>query len=290
MNLAELAAVERVKALVFSPSKSGKTFGAGTFPRPNFMDFDNGMRTLVGRDFLTKHGFKPDVMFHTFLEENRTSAGVVKLANAFDEATQYFEECMKPKGKWKGKDVGRDMFDTWVVDTGTTLADAAMNKGMILLGGAGFAGAKSNTHAEGIKHGLVVPKKQDYGAERSMVEQFVQRVHDADKHVLFLCHRKEITTDEGVIKEIVPLLTGKGVETVCLMFDELWYLDTFKSGPGLERKLITQSDGIKKVGSRLGIPDGTPFEWDAIKKALDATKTEIARLTALSPNNPAPRS
>lgn len=265
-SLSDFAMNQHVKALVHGPSKSGKTFGAGTWPRPNFMDFDSGIATLVGADFINKHGYRSGIIYEQFTERNRNTAGVVITPNAFDDACKYFDEWMKP-----GK---RDQFDTWVIDTATTMSEAAQAKGIWLLGGQ-IKGAKSETQSESIKHNLVVPKQQDYAAERSMVEQFVSMVKDADKHILLLCHQKEVTTDAGGLIAVVPLLTGKGVESVCLMFDDIWALKTKRTAKGIERSLVTQTDGFLKVGTRLGIPDGCEYTWDAVSKAVASTKASI---------------
>ena len=64
------------------------------------------------------------------------------------------------------------------------------------------------------------------------------------------------------------MLTGKGVEAVCLKFDEVYYLKVAKQGPNIMRTLQTQPDGLRKVGSRYGLPNGTEWEWDAIHKQL----------------------
>lgn len=249
--------------LVYGDSKGGKTFGAGTFPRPNFIDFDNGIRTLQGADFIKRHGWRPDVMFEQFDEKSYTKQGVVDVPDAFDGACRYFDKCMQRPIV--------DEFDTWVVDTGTSLVNAAMNKSVYLLGGTGFVGAKSKTHEEAKKYGLLLPKQQDFGGERSMVEQFVQMVKDSGKHVVFLCHEKEFYNDEGVITKITPLLTGKSVAAVSATFDELYRLTTKKIGPEMTRVLLTQSNGVFMAGSRIGVPNDTEWNWDALQAALAVT-------------------
>lgn len=291
-----------IQAIVFGPSKTGKTFGAATWPRVNIMDFDNGLQTLVGEDFLRTHGVKKDLIFETFIDTKRNHAGIVTTPQAFDEATRYFEACMGPSTKWKSPrtgvttEVGRDMFDTWIIDTGTTLSEAAAAKGVWLLSpeptGGKMKGVKSETHGEGLKHNLIAMKQQDYAAERSMVEQFIGMVKDADKHILFLCHEKEITDDSGNLKAVVPLLTGKGVESICLMFDDIWHLEINKEAipkkdaagkiigaeTRLKRMLRTQTDGKIKAGTRLGVPDGTEFNWASVNKAVEDNRKRIQQL------------
>lgn len=262
---------KNIKGLIYSLSGQGKTFGAGGWPRPNFMDFDGGIGTLANPDFIAKYGPRPGIMYDKFFEKNKNSRGVPTAANAFDDSCRYFDACMKPQvTDWTSYDgtkmkVGRDLFDTWVVDTGTSLSSTALTKAIILLSGS-FEGVKSATQSQAITHGLVFPKIQDYGSERSLVEQFIAMLYDSDKHFLFLCHEKEITDKQGDPIMRVPLLTGKGVEAISALFDELWNLKATKEGPGYVRKLQTQADGIRSAKSRAGYPNGMLYDYAVIAK------------------------
>jgi len=254
---------ERVQLLVYGPSKSGKTFGALTFPRPCVMDFDRGIATANNPDFIKLYG-KRKVLYEQFYDTKRVKGGVVMNHNAFDDACRFFDEMMS--------DDKRDMFDTWVVDSGTTLSDAALNKAIVLLGSGTFKGISSKTHEEAKKHGLVVPKIQDYGSERSLVEQFVDMLLGADKHLVFICHEKVITNSDGVVTAVTPLLTGKGVEAVCLRFDEVYNLQVKGNAATRTRRLLTDSDGIRVAGSRYGIPSDIDWSWDSINAAFNKEK------------------
>lgn len=272
MNLRDWKAGERVRILIFGPYKSGKTWGAGTFPRPNFIDLDNGISVLRNKAWVAKYGLR-EIEYEQFKERNTNNRGVVISHNVFDDACKYFDAWQNPKGaKWKSidgstTDCHPDKFDTWVIDSGTSLSEAALNKAIVLLGSKQLQMA-SKTHEQAINTGLVYPKMQDYGSERSMVEQFIDMILDSDKHVVFVCHEKEKSDDAGNIVGVTPLLTGKGVEAVCLKFDEVYYLKVAKQGPNIMRTLQTQPDGLRKVGSRYGLPNGTEWEWDAIHKQL----------------------
>lgn len=266
-KLADRTPGGRIKALVYGRSKIGKTFGAGTFPRPVFIDCDSGIATLTSPDFVREHGVRGEIEYEQFAEQGLNSRGVPQSHNAFDDVCRFFDKMMKPDK--------RDTFDTWVVDTGTSLSAFAMNKAIVLLGGA-FKGVTSATQAEALKHGLVFPKIQDYGSERSMVEQFIAMLYQTDKNFLFLCHEKELTDKEGNPIMTTPLLTGKGVEAICAMFDEVWNVRAKRVGPETVRYLQTKADGIRMVGSRTGIPDGTKWSYDAVKKALDDIRAEIS--------------
>ena len=249
-----------VQVLVYGRSKAGKTFGALTFPRPVVMDFDRGIATASNPDFVRLHGVR-DIEYEQFSEKQVSALGVPLGHNAFDDACRYFDKMMRPDK------VGT--FDTWVIDSGTTLSETALTKTIVLLGGkSGFKGIKSETHSNAMAFGLVVPKIQDYGAERSLVEQFVTMVLGSGKHVVFICHEKEKTDDAGNTIAIEPLLTGKGTEAVSLLFDEVYRL---RMSAG-KRLLQTEQDAIVKAGSRYGIANGTEWNWDALSKEFERVR------------------
>ncbi len=255
---------EPVQVLVVGPYKSGKTWGALTFPRPNFMDFDRGIITARNPNFVAKYGLR-SIQYEQF-RDKFDAHGVPTAHDAFDAACRYFDEWMGP-----GK---RDRFDTWVIDSGTSLSKASAYKGIMILADKGFAGAKSNTYDLAKKYGLVVLKKQDYGAERSQVEQFVQMVKDSGKHLVFVCHQKDEYNDAGSIVAQHPLLTGQSKQVVPAMFHEVYFMRTKPVGMEYERYIQTEADGLRSAGSRLGVPSGIAWDYDAIRAALDTIKEQ----------------
>lgn len=274
---AQINLLKQVRVLIYGRFKTGKTEGAATFPRPNFLSFDQGMDTVASRGFAQRHPQVAlnQVIYQDFYELKRDDKGLFAAHNAFDDACRYFDAYMEGK-KWKSPydgveyECSPDMFDTWVVDSGTTLGTASMAKGVMLLGDKSFTGPNvlSNTYAAAKKAGLLVPKQQDFGAERSLLEQFIRMIYDSGKHVVLICHEKEHTNDSGGIIERVPLLTGQSVERVCLLFNEVYRLINSRQGTDFKRYVQTQPDGITKCGSRMGVPDGTAWDWDAINRAV----------------------
>lgn len=280
MKLSEYNPGERIAVLAFGKFKVGKTWGAGTFPRPNIMDFDRGIDTLLNPGFLKLHGYRKDILFEQFWDKNKDNKGVVRAHNAFDDACKYFD-------KWMGVSF-RNQFDTWIVDSGTTLSEAAMNKALVLMGQTGL-GVRSDTLKVGHSTGMIAPKQQDYGAERSMLEQFIQMILDTDKHFVFLCHEKVLQTDEGIVTGVVPLLTGKSVEAVSIKFDEVWNVQRVRKGADWNVVVKTQQTSILKVGSRLGVPEDTPFEYGAIKTVLDNLKVQRTAIMQAAPTAALPQ-
>lgn len=259
-----------VQVMIYGQAKTGKTWGALTFPRPVVMDFDRGISTARNPEFVKRYGLR-DIFYETFSETQLDKkTGVPIEATGFDEACRFFDEWMKPSGNWKGKATGASLFDTWIIDSGTTLSEYAMHKAVVVMGKMKL----SETHEKGRLHGLIVPRIQDYGSERSLVEQFVDMVKSSGKHVVFICHEKEVTNSNGQTTGIVPLLTGKSAEAIPLKFDEVYNLRIVLKGPDRLRLLQTQPDGLKKVGSRYGIPDDSQWSWESVYGKL----SEIKRL------------
>lgn len=251
---------DQVQVMVYGKGKTGKTFGAYSFPRPVSMDFDKGNATANNPAFIKKYGNK-EIKFKKFYERDTKSGGVVVTHNAFDDACKFFDWMMSPAYV--------NSFDTWIIDSGTSLSEACLNKAIVLLGTKEFHNM-SKTHATALSTGLVFPKIQDYGSERSLVEQFIRMLLDSRKHVVFICHEKEVTNDDGQVTKIVPLLTGKGPDAVGLMFDEIYNLQVKIFGNERKRFLVTESDGLRMAGSRLGVPDGTEWSFESIHAALKA--------------------
>lgn len=279
-GLAEFQTNSKIKAIVVSAPKIGKTVGAATFPRANFISFDEeGLTSLKNPAMEAKFGFsKKGIMYEVFKDEFAAN-GVVKMHKALDNASRYFDACMsKHTTTWqspttgKGSLVGADMFDTWIIDSGSTLVKASTNKAVILAGTKAVAGLVSSTWATAQTTGMLHKKIQDMGAERSMTEQFIAMVRSTNKHVLVLCHEREVWEGEGddaKLVAITPLFTGQSVELIPAEFNEVWWVDTQPKGPEILRLLQTVPGQKRIAGSRLGLPNQTLFEWEAIRKALN---------------------
>lgn len=258
-NIKDWIPGEHIQAVIYGKSGVGKTDLAGQFPRPRFLDFDRGIATLRNPSFVARHGVA-DIDYIQPIERGLNERGVPKTHNAFDDACMYFDKSMKD-------DV--DKFDTWVLDTCTTLAQAARNKGVILLGTVDFK-QMSKTHSQAIRTGLLVPKQADYGSERSLVEQFIRMLKDSGKNVIILAHEKEISDEGGTVVARVPLLTGQSSEVVSGMFDEVWRLTMTGVGNQRKRVLKTETDTVSMAKTRYGLPDGMEASYKAIRAHLDS--------------------
>lgn len=269
-TLAELKLNDKWRVLCYGQFKTGKTAGAATFPRPRIISLDpDGADTLLNPELEKKFGYSKSVV-DVFIPrpDKRTSRGIATEFNVYDSSCLYFDEAMKKP----------DSFDTWVLDSATSLGEAARTKGVILLGGTSLSPKPmSNTQKNAISTGMLLPRLQDFGAERSLLEQFIDMLLDTDKHVVVLAHEKELYEGEGEASKMVgigPLFTGQSVEKVPIKFSEVYNLRTRKEGSNFVRYLQTSPDGIRACGSRRGIPDGTLWNYEALTTALKTIQTQ----------------
>lgn len=249
--------------VIYGKSGVGKTFLAGQWPRPRFIDFDHGIATLANPTFRSAHNGN-EIDYYQPTEHNLNQRGIPTSHNAFDDACRYFDISMSPGD--------RDTFDTWVLDTCTTLSQAARTKGIILLGTPQY-GNKSKTQQQALQTGLIDVKQADYGSERNLVEQFIRMLRDSGKNVLILAHEKEITDDKGNLTGRVPLLTGQSSEVVSGMFDEVWRLTLSGVGATRRRSLQTETNTVNMAKSRSGVPDGIEGSYAAVVASLAGARS-----------------
>lgn len=142
-----------------------------------------------------------------------------------------------------------------------------------------------------MKYGMLIPKVQDYGAERSLTEQFVDMILSTDKHVVMICHEKEQYDKSNTLIALTPRLTGQSAEIIPLRFDEVYHIQSNKAGADYDRGTnttvikwnricVTQPDGFRQVKTRNGVPDGTLWTYDAVLAALTKSYKERVQLLA----------
>lgn len=279
---------EAIQAVVMGRSGTGKTWLAGTFPRINVLDFDGKLGVLRNPGFVKSYGLR-SIKYETFSDTKRLK-GMAVDHFAFDAACAYFDEWMKPAGKWRNLQTGEieptsvNDFDTWVIDSGTSLTEVARNKALIVLGGSG----RSKTFASAKATGMAVMEQQDWGAERSLVEQFVRMVRSSGKNVLLLVHEAETTNKDGILISVKPLFTGQSKEIVQSMFKDVWGLKVQGVGTTLKRVLKTNYDGISSARSELGIGDIDNPDYDKIVSRIRELTTQANLAGHISPGETQP--
>lgn len=261
-----------IQAVVMGVPGSGKTWLCGTFPRPNFLDFDGKVGVLRNPDFIRKYGVR-SVEYETFTEKTRVQ-GIAFQHNAYDDACRYFDKWMAPSL--------RGTFDTWVIDSGTHLDEASRSKALIVLGG----NKRSKTQDNATRTGLVMMEFQDWGGQRSLTEQFIRMVRDSGKNLLVNVHQREEYGEGGIIVAVKPLFTGQSATIIPSMFKDVWHLRVQGAGVTSKRILSGEYDGITMARSELGIGVIENPDYDSI---IARIRKRAAEAVALQPTQPGPQ-
>lgn len=240
----------KIKAIIMAPPGKGKTTLAGTFPRPNIIDFDGKVQVLRNPRFLKLFGAR-SIEYEQFPEPAIRDYRAIPIA--FDNACRYFDTWMSP--------AKRDQFDTWVIDSGTSLSFVARAKALYVLGKASPK-PRSNTLEKAQQSGLALMEQSDWGAERSLVEQFCRMVLDSGKNVLINVHEKEI--EKGGVTQTVPLFTGDSKVVIPSMVPDVWHLrdGVLDNKPCV--KLVASAIGSYQIRSELGIDEILDPTYDKI--------------------------
>ena len=213
---------DMLRALIYGVSGSGKTYSLRTARRPVHLDsFDpNGSQSL------------DDVIL---TPENPT--GFVYADTRFE-----FEDPAKPTA-WKlwSSEIKRrfaskyfDNIASYATDL-TSMSSAAMNE---VLNKAGRPGG--------------VPQQNDYLPQMTMIENAMRFILSLPCDVYILAH-VNIIKDEIVGRlSYSPLITGKLVVRVPLMFSEIYVALTRETAKGLEYRFLTQAAGSYTARTRLG--------------------------------------
>lgn len=124
---------------------------------------------------------------------------------------------------------------TFVIDSGTTWAQAALN---LIIKKAGRAGG--------------APFQQDYLPAMTLMENAIRKIMSAKCDFLFICH-EDVTEDKTLGKMFIgPQLTGKLRQRIPLLFSELYVATASVSSSGVEYRLLTQATGLYRARTRMG--------------------------------------
>lgn len=241
--ISDINPAEHLKILLFGAPGAGKTWLAGTFPKPAFVDTDNGLRTLASKPFKEAYPNKR-IVYETF-DDPTDQHGAFTKATGFWEALEFANKLIEDKE-----------IETIVFDSLSSLQELSMHVGFELSGRDNKSKTMAKLDAARRSKGIpvAVPTQADYGSSMAVFSQFMNKAVTIPKHVVFIAHERDETTEAGALLRKDPLLTGQAVRAkVAKWFDEVWYLDIGARG---KRILLTDSTStLKAVKSRSGIPN-----------------------------------
>lgn len=228
---------EFFKAMLVGTYGTGKSIFASTCPTPGFIfDFDEGIITYQGLDF-------------DYEQYSSDWKGWVKFEKDLIQVKKDVDDCK---------------YNTVVVDSTSSMTDAAMARAMQLdPKRSATDGPIWNVH---------------FMMVRNLMEGKLRQIIGLQCNVIIISHI-DIVKDEktGNILDIAPLLTGQLREKIPGSFQEVYYCITKRVGQKTEWMIQTVPIGYTKARSRLSgkahlLPDFLPNNYDAIMQKLNAGK------------------
>lgn len=222
--------------LLLGESGTGKTFLCRTARKPVHIDsFDPG-GTKGLRDEIAKGEVIVDTSYES---ENPVNPGAfLSWKNTFDKRCRmgYFNH-----------------IGTYVLDSSSTWSDAIMN---YILKKAGIAGEAPRF-------------TKDYTPQKIEIRNWIKKMLDLPCDFILTGHL-EAQKDEidGKVR-MRYLTTGKGTQTIPLMFDEIWVMEPKETSSGVQYRILTQATGTYTARSRLAKKSLlAQYEETDIKKLL----------------------
>ncbi|MBE9592355.1 MAG: AAA family ATPase [Proteobacteria bacterium] len=228
---------EFFKAMLVGTYGTGKSIFASTCPTPGFIfDFDEGIITYQGLDF-------------DYEQYSADWKGWVKFEKDLIQVKKDIDDCK---------------YNTVVVDSTSSMTDAAMARAMQLdPKRSATDGPIWNVH---------------FMMVRNLMEGKLRQIIGLQCNVIIISHI-DIVKDEktGNILDIAPLLTGQLREKIPGSFQEVYYCTTKRVGQETEWRIQTVPIGYTKARSRLSgkahlLPDFLPNNYNAIMQKLNAGK------------------
>jgi hypothetical protein len=230
ISFSDDASEQFVKVLLCGPSKSGKTYLAGSFPDPVFLNFDKGMKTLskLHVPFITFYrsdeGLK-DGMLHTWLDVHEV------IRNFKNKEGKYWNALVEKKYVPK----------TLVLDSLSSMSDVLE---------VDLLENPPTDSKGGRKAGLEL---QDYNVMKQRILGIIDSLREVNMHLVVTSGVEMDKDDQGKMLEI-PISTGRKVGmTVPHYFDDVYRMHYDKD----KEKWIAdpqQSRYFIYAGSRHDIP------------------------------------
>jgi hypothetical protein len=267
-TIAEIAKDQGIKELlaskivIVSKPGVGKTWWAGTWPKPTVLNVDpGGARTYLKRPDIFGH-----VEFHDYSEDNK------RFPTAFNKVTTH---ALEIANEWKK--TGESYERTLVLDSMSFLSKLALNKAKPWYSST----KRTKAVKEQIEHHQRVPDTLDYRVAMSFIEDFLGELCAINPlRLIVTCHEYQLydkvilpdgSSEMGEVKEILPSVIGQLRERLGAYFDEVWLMTA--------EKLANKEGNRKRTIHVLPtLKFASKSRWEGIfPPSLEANADEIIR-------------
>lgn len=214
-NAKNISLDDPMKVLIYGPSGSKKTILASTFPDPHFVDFDNGMRTLRGRD-----------------------VNYITVNNRPTNDEDFIELFGEKKAKLSGYEKGVMLIEHW--------ANTLTREQTLIVDSLTFLNDYALAHVLKLQN-QKTPRIQDWGATQKLLEMILEQLNNVECNLIIICHEQFTKDEESGIISWLPLTIGKLATKIPVYFDEVWRSYSEQKGGGKNMETLY---GIQTVPTR----------------------------------------
>lgn len=251
-TLDDVDPIGRTEVLIYAPPGGGKTVFASTFPPPFRWIAADGQSSLKSIRWAVKEGkssITDPKQLVAYAPTEVPKGHYIDTATAFNKMQDMIWYWFKPDQV--------DQWETLVLDSFTEINVWALDLGLGL-NQQYPTPAKPLSTSDTINRKAMtrlVTGQQDYKSAMGLVEGFLRNVRVEcarhNKTLVILCHEhKEFREDANgneVVSQVTPLLIGMLRTKIVKDFDDVWYMEKYHTGTGIEIK-VNLNGSAKIVG------------------------------------------